>query len=110
MVEILSNLGKGRVTGTTAKRLLARVFHGDTRAVNTIIEQGNLQLEPLSRDEYLAIAQNVLDEHPKKVKQIRQEKQYGKIQFFVGRMMRLGEGKIEAGKANDILIELLSLD
>lgn len=56
------------------------------------------------------MAQNILDKYPKKVKQIRQEKQYGKIQFFVGQMMRLGEGKVEAGKANDMLIELLSLD
>lgn len=110
MVEILSNLGKGRITGTTAKRLLATVFGGDSRAVNTIIEQENLQLQRLSRDEYLAMAQDILNEHPEKVKQIRQEKEYGKIQFFVGQMMRRGEGKVEAEKATVMLTELLCLD
>ncbi len=110
MVEILSNLDKGRITGTTAKRLLATIFDGDTRAVNTIIKQDNLSLQLLSRDEYLAMAQDILDEHPKRVKQIQQEKQYGKIQFFVGQMMRRGEGKVEAGKATNVLTELLCLD
>lgn len=110
MVEILSNLDKGRITGTSAKRLLATIFEGDTRAVNTIIKQDNLSLRRLSRDDYLAMAQDILDEHPKKVEQIQQEKQYGKIQFFVGQMMRRGEGKVEAGKANNVLTELLCLD
>jgi len=110
MVAILSSLDEGRITGTTAKRLLALVFNNDTRAVDTIIEQENLQLQPLSRDQYLAMAQDILQENPEKVKQIRHDKRYGKIQFFVGQMMRRGEGKVEARKANDILNELLCLE
>lgn len=110
MAEILSNLFQGRITSTTAKRLLAMVFDGDRRNVNDIIEEEDLELHPMSHDDYLAMAQQILDENPQKVKQIEQGKQYGKIQFFVGQMMRRGEGKVEAEKANDTLKELLLLD
>lgn len=110
MVQILSNLDRGQITGTTAKRLLSMVFDGDERAVGTIIEQENLRLQPLSRDEYLAMAQDLIAENETKVKQIQQKKQLGKLQFFVGQMMRRGEGKVEAGKAEKVLKELLGLD
>ena len=110
MTCILSNLDKGKITGTTAKRLLSKVFDGDERPVDTIIEQEDLRLQPLPRDEYLAIAKELLASNESKVQQIQQKKQLGKLQFFVGQMMRRGEGKMEAGKAEAILKELLGLN
>ena len=109
MVEILSNLSENRITGTTAKRLLAIVFDGDRRDVNAIIHEENLALKHLSRDEYLAMAQSLIDGNNDKVKQIQQKRQMGKLKWFVGQMMRQGEGKVEAIKAEAILKELLKV-
>ena len=109
MVSILQNLDEGKITGSTAKRLLAMVFDGDKRDVNTIIDQDNLSLQRLSREEYVTMAQALLDEDPKKVEQIQRGKQLGKLKFFVGQMMRQGSGRVEAQKAEAVLKELLHL-
>ena len=109
MVSILQNLGEGKITGSTAKKILALVFNGDERDVNTIIEQDDLSLQRLSRDEYVTMAQALLDKDPQKVEQIKKGKQLGKLKFFVGLMMRQGSGKVEAQKAEAVLVELLGL-
>ena len=110
MAGVLSKLDKGHITGTTAKRLLSKVFDGDKRSVDAIIEDENLRLEPLSKDEYLAMAQTLIDENETRVKQIQQKRQLGKLQYLVGQMMRRGEGKVEAIKAEKVLKEILGLD
>lgn len=110
MVSILQNLEEGKITGSTAKKLLAMVFDGDDRDVNTIIEQADLSLQRLSKEEYILMAQALLDKDPKKVEQIQKRKQLGKLQFFVGQMMRQGSGKVEAQKAEAVLKELLGLE
>lgn len=84
-------------------------FDGDERNVNTIIDQANLGLRHLSREEYIMMAQALLDKDPKKVEQIQKGKQLGKLKFFVGQMMRQGSGTIEAQKAEAVLKELLGL-
>ena len=109
MVDILSNLSENRITGTTAKHLLAMAFNGDRRDINTIIDEDNLALQHLSRDEYLVMAQSLINENNDKVKQIQQKGQMGKLKWFVGQMMRQGEGKVEAIKAEAILKELLGV-
>ena len=109
MVDILSNLSENRITGTTAKRLLAMAFNGDRRDINTVINEDNLALQHLSRDEYLVMAQSLINENNDKVKQIQQKGQMGKLKWFVGQMMRQGEGKVEAIKAEAILKELLGV-
>lgn len=109
MVLILQNLGEGKITGSTAKKILALVFNGDERDINTIIEQEDLSLQRLSRYEYVTMAQALLDKDPQKVEQIQKGKQLGKLKFFVGLMMRQGSGKVEAQKAEAVLVELLGL-
>ena len=109
MVSILQNLDEGKITGSIAKRLLAMIFDGDKREVNTIIDQDELSLKRLSREEYITMAQALLDEDPKKVEQIQKGKQLGKLKFFVGQMMRQGSGRVEAQKAEAVLKELLDL-
>ena len=110
MVSILQNLDEGKITGRTAKAVLAIVFRGDKRDVNNIIEQDGLSLQRLSREEYILMAQALLDENPRKVEQILKGKELGKLKFFVGQMMRQGSGKIEAQKAEAVLKELLGID
>ena len=85
------------------------VFNGDKRDVNIIIEQDDLTLQHLSQEEYIAMAQALLDKDPKKVEQIQKGKQLGKLKYFVGQMMRQGSGRIEAQKAEAVLVELLDL-
>lgn len=110
VAEIVDHLQQGKITGSTAKSLLAKVFDGDTRSVGRIIEEENLVLRPLSREEYIALAEGVILENPKMVAEIRDKKQLGKLGFFVGRMMASGEkGRTEAKKANEILRELLGV-
>lgn len=110
MLSILQNLDEGKITGRTAKEVLAMVFGGDERDVNTIIKQDDLSLHRLPREEYIMMAQALLDKDPKKVEQIQKGKQLGKLKFFVGQMMRQGSGKVEAQKAEAVLKELLGID
>ncbi len=110
MVSILQNLGEGKITGSTAKKILAMVFDGDKRDVNTIIEQDDLSMQRLSRDAYITMAQALLEKDPKKVEQIQKGQQLGKLKFFVGQMMRQGSGQVEAQKAEAVLKELLGLN
>ncbi|CAD6593538.1 MAG: hypothetical protein ASARMPRED_007634 [Alectoria sarmentosa] len=110
MVSILQNLNEGKITGDTAKKLLTMVFGGDERDVNAIIEQDDLRLQRLSREEYIMMAKALLEKDPKIVEQIQKAKQLGKLKFFVGQMMRQGSGKVEAQKAEAVLKELLGLD
>ena len=96
------------ITGRTAKQLLAMVFHGDARDVDTIIEQENLRLVPLSRSSYVQMASELIRENEAMVMQIRKG-QMGKVQWFVGQMMRKGEGMVEAEKAEGVLREILGV-
>lgn len=109
MVSILQNLDDGKITGSTAKEILAMVFGGDERDVSSIIEEDDLSLQRLSREEYMLMAKALLEKHPKMVELIQKRKQLGKLQFFVGQMMRQGSGKVEAQKAEAVLKEALGL-
>ncbi|KAI4231837.1 MAG: hypothetical protein LQ349_005358 [Xanthoria aureola] len=106
---IILMLSMGRITGRTAKQLLAKKFHGDTREIQTIIRDENLGLVHLSEEEYVSMARELLDGHPAIVAQIKDKGQIGKLGFFMGQMMRRGEGKVVAQRAEATLKKLLGL-
>ncbi|MCJ1391683.1 hypothetical protein MMC18_004548 [Xylographa bjoerkii] len=108
--SIISNLLQDRITGRTAKLLLSLVFHGDRRNVETIITEEKMGLEALSPEQYDVLARKVLSENPEMVAKIQFKGQMGKLQFFVGQMMRIGGGKVEAKKAEGVLRRQLKLD
>ncbi|KAF3483787.1 mitochondrial cytochrome c oxidase assembly factor [Arthroderma uncinatum] len=111
LAAIVHLLTTGKITGSTAKSLLATIFDGDDqgRTVQEIVEQEGLTLRPLSREEYVAMAQEVMAKHPQMVAQIQQGQQ-GKIGFFVGQIKRMGEkGRVEAQRAEQAIRSLLSL-
>ena len=84
------------------------VFDGDRRPIAQLVEEENLVLRPLSREEYLALAESAISLNPQMVEQIRSKNQLGKLGWFVGQMMRMGEkGRVEAPKADEILRELI---
>lgn len=110
LASIIAHLLRKQITGRTAKLLLSMKFEGDRRAVEQIITEEDLVLRPLSQREYVAMAQQLLDEKSDMVKDILEKKQYQKVKWFVGQMMSRGaEGTVEPGTAEAVLRELLQL-
>ncbi|KAF4215854.1 hypothetical protein CNMCM8980_004183 [Aspergillus fumigatiaffinis] len=108
LAQIIDQLQRKRITGATAKQVLVMVFDGDRRPVSQLLEEENLLLRPLSREEYIALAEAAISQNPQMVEQIRAKSQLGKLGWFVGQMMRMGEkGRVEAQKADEILRELI---
>ncbi|KAL8999632.1 MAG: hypothetical protein Q9169_001592 [Polycauliona sp. 2 TL-2023] len=109
LAMIVLMLGTEQITGRTAKQLLAKKFHGDTRDVETIISQENARLVHLSEEEYTSLAREVLNGYPALVAQIKDKGQVGKLGFFMGQMMRKGGGKVVAQRAEVTLKKLLGI-
>lgn len=110
MASIVDNLMKSRITGTTAKRLLHMAFKGESRDIDAIIEEERMGLETLPREDYLNLAQDLIKQNDKMVQQIKFKGQHGKLNWFVGQMMRKGGSKVEASKAEATLKEVLGLN
>ncbi|KAF9891084.1 hypothetical protein FE257_005019 [Aspergillus nanangensis] len=108
LAQIIDQVQRKRITGPTAKQVLSMVFDGDLRPIPQLLEEENLILRPLSREDYVALAEMAISQNPQMVEQIRSKNQLGKLGWFVGQMMRTGEkGRVEAQKADAILRELI---
>ncbi|GES58513.1 glutamyl-tRNA(Gln) amidotransferase, B subunit [Aspergillus terreus] len=108
LAQLVDQVQRKRITGPTAKQVLAMVFDGDSRPIPRLLDEENLLLRPLSREEYIALAEAAISQNPQMVEQIRSKNQLGKLGWFVGQMMRMGEkGRVEAPKADAILRELI---
>ncbi|KLJ09133.1 glutamyl-tRNA(Gln) amidotransferase subunit B, mitochondrial [Blastomyces silverae] len=108
LAEIINLLTRKKITGSSAKSLLAMVFDGDKRSIAQIVEDENLHFQSLSRGEYVALAEEVMRQNPKMVSEIREKGQLGKIGWFVGQIKRIGDAnRVEAQKAEEILRELI---
>lgn len=108
LADLIDHLHRKLITGPTAKQVLAAVFNGDRRPIPQLLKEDNLLLRPLSREEYLALAEAAIAQNPQMVEQIRSKNQLGKLGWFVGQMMRMGEkGRVEAPKADEVLRELI---
>ncbi|KAL8685877.1 MAG: hypothetical protein Q9218_007493 [Villophora microphyllina] len=109
LATILHYLSQNRITGRTAKQLLAKKFYSDTRTIHHIISEENLWLRQMSDEEYVAMAREVIEGNPEVARQIREKAEYGKLGFLMGKMMRKGEGRVVARKAEATLKEVLGL-
>ncbi|KAJ5728292.1 hypothetical protein N7493_004622 [Penicillium malachiteum] len=108
LAELVHHLQIKKITGPTAKQVLAVIFEGDRRPVAQILEDENLLLRPLSRDEYAVLASAAIALNPGMAMSIRSKNQLGKLGWFVGQVMRMGEkGRVEAPKAEEVLRELI---
>ena len=108
LAELIDQLVRKKITGSVAKQVLAMIFDGDQRPIPQLLEEENLLLRPLSRDEYIALAKLLIEDNPQMVAQIREKNQLGKIGWFVGQMVRQGEkGRVEAQRAEEIIRELI---
>lgn len=108
LAAIIENLHNGKITGRTAKQLLSTIFRGDDkgRKVDDMIIEDNLLIQQLSEEEYLNMAEAVVQENEEMAEKVRQG-QKGKLQWFVGQMMR--RGKVDARKAAAALGPVLGL-
>ncbi|KAJ4303394.1 hypothetical protein N0V90_002287 [Kalmusia sp. IMI 367209] len=107
---IIAHILRKQITGSTAKRLLLVKFEGDSRAVDQIIADEDLLLRPLTHDEYVDFAQQLLAEKSSIAKEIVEKQRHQKIKWFVGQMMaRSAEGTVEPATAEAVLRELLHL-
>ena len=110
LASIISHVLRKQITGRAAKTLLTTKFDGDARPVEQIIADEDMLLRPLSRQEYIELAQKLLEEKADMVKDIVEKQQHKKVKWFVGQMMARGaEGTVEPGTAEAVLRELLQL-
>lgn len=111
LASVIAHLLRRQITGRTAKQLLSSLFNStDTRSVAHIVRDENLLLRPMVRDEYVALARELLDANPDMVRAVKEKGQRGKIGWFVGQMVRRGEeGRVEAGRAEEVVRELLGV-
>ena len=107
VAQVLENLLAKRITGQTAKNLIAIKFRGDKRDIRVMIEEGGLTLRQMSREDYVAMARALIDANQGMAQKVRKG-QSGKLMWFVGQMMKEGKGSIEAEKAKFVLEEILS--
>lgn len=110
LASIIAHLLRKQITSRTAKLLLSLKFDGDARSAEQIIADEDMLLRPLSRQEYLDLAQKLLDEKADMVKDIVEKQQHKKVKWFVGQMMaRSAQGTVEPDSAEAVLRELLQL-
>lgn len=108
LASILVRLIRREITSRTSKQLLAMLFDGDRRSVQQIVQDENLFLRPMTRDEYVSLARKLLSDNDQIVQSIKRKNQKGKISWFVGQLIRQGEdGRVEADKARSVLEELM---
>jgi aspartyl-tRNA(Asn)/glutamyl-tRNA(Gln) amidotransferase subunit B len=110
LASIIAHLYRKKITSRSAKKILLVKFEGDTRLTNQIVQDENLALKPLSRTEYVALAQKLLEEKPDMVKDVVEKQHEKKIKWFVGQMMaRSVEGSVEPDVAEQVLRQQLGL-
>jgi aspartyl-tRNA(Asn)/glutamyl-tRNA(Gln) amidotransferase subunit B len=110
LAAIIEHVLRRQITGRAGKLLLSMKFQGDNRAVERIIADENMLLLPLSHEEYVALAEKLLEEKEDMVQDIVEKGQHQKVKWFVGQMMaRSAEGTVEPGPAEGVLRELLKL-
>ncbi|RFU34268.1 hypothetical protein B7463_g2048, partial [Scytalidium lignicola] len=113
LATLIHHLDSKRITGQTAKRLLASLFEAARGpnavkgGVEQLIEENGLWLRPMSEQEYDELARSVIENNMKQVEDILKGKM-GKIMFLVGQMMREGEeGRVEPQEAEKVLRRLV---
>jgi aspartyl-tRNA(Asn)/glutamyl-tRNA(Gln) amidotransferase subunit B len=98
LAAIITSLSLEEITRQTAKDLLFQIVDGDARPVPLIISEDNLEIKYLTREEYKTMAEDIISENPEMAEQARKGKK-GKQQWFVGQMLRRGQGKVNAKEA-----------
>ena len=101
---LLDFVGKGVISGKTAKDVYVKMFD-EKKTAGEIIEKSELT-QINSKEKLFLIASGVIEEHSDKVEQYLagKDRLFG---FFVGRMMQKTKGRANPSLANEVLKELL---
>lgn len=103
-------LSRKEITGSSAKHVLATLFREQDQSVQDIVKNGNLVLQPLSRNYYVQLAESVIKQNESVAEAAKAKNGSRKIMFLVGQMIREGgTGRIEPQKAKTILEETLAV-
>jgi aspartyl-tRNA(Asn)/glutamyl-tRNA(Gln) amidotransferase subunit B len=114
LADIIANVTNKQITARVAKQLLSTLSDIPSSAarpsVESLIDEGNLRLRPLSEQEYEALAREIMDENPEMVAAVREKGQKGKVMWFVGQMVRRGEeGTVEPEMARAMVERLFEV-
>lgn len=114
LADIIVNVTNKQITARVAKQLLSTLNdippEASRPSVETLIDEGNLRLRPLSPQEYEALAQSIMDENPDMVSAVKDKGQKGKAMWFVGQMVRRGEeGTVEPEQARVVIEKMLAV-
>jgi aspartyl-tRNA(Asn)/glutamyl-tRNA(Gln) amidotransferase subunit B len=114
LADIIANVTQKQITARVAKQLLVTLNDVPSStarsSVESLIDEGNLRLRPLSESEYEALAQTIMDENPEMVAAVKEKGQKGKVMWFVGQMVRRGEeGTVEPEQARAVVERLFEV-
>ena len=102
--DIIAELHRNELTTISAKTVLKNLFEGDERSIGAIVDAEGLRFNPLSSDEYRALAEQVVRQFPDHVRDIVEKGKQGKVKFLLGQMMRAADkGRVEASAAEQSL-------
>lgn len=110
MADLIAMRAENKMLGSASKRLLEIIIRGEHGSARDIAEREGLLFEPITDEEYILLAERIMQENTEEVQLIRQghKKAAGKIKHLLGQMLRLGDrSRMEAQKAEEVLKDRL---
>jgi len=105
LVELLTLVDSGQISGKMAKDLIAQVGATGRNPAELVREQGLSQISGDS--ELIQIVEQVIAENAKSVEDYRAGKQQA-LGFLVGQAMKVSKGKANPARVNELLREKLA--
>ncbi|KAL2210925.1 Glutamyl-tRNA amidotransferase subunit B, mitochondrial [Sarocladium strictum] len=109
LAQLLSHLQKKQITGRVAKELLLGIYLGELdQDVSSTIHDHDLWFKEISREEYEALADEVMQGEDKVLKEFTRYTTFpqGKLMYLVGKLMRTGSTeRIDPATAEAVLRE-----
>jgi aspartyl-tRNA(Asn)/glutamyl-tRNA(Gln) amidotransferase subunit B len=100
LAKIVASVLLGKITNNSAKKLLSITFEGDSRDIESIMKEENMLVQDVAEEDYMKLAQGLVDANLEMVQAIKEKGQHGKVMWFVGQMMREMAKKSGDGSAN----------
>ncbi|KAF3931672.1 hypothetical protein ABW19_dt0200073 [Dactylella cylindrospora] len=112
MADLLYNLKGGTLTGANAKHVLdLLISNGDPSIkVDDLIAEHNLATQSTSGEdaELVQLANEIIAEYPDKAEQVRSGKKPTLKNFFIGNLMRVTNGKVDAQTCKQVIEKIFS--
>lgn len=105
LVELISLIEKGIISGTIAKDVLIKALETGKTIKDIVSESGSTQIS--NENEILKIVEEVIKNNPKQVEQYKGGKTTV-MAFFVGQVMKVSKGRANPAVANKILSKELA--